>query len=97
MLNEFGLNATFTPKESAAYSDYAISGDASMVIDGFGSTTSTQHPFEAYDSFMYENYILPDEIKLNNLNKNNDIFVKYYAKRCENAPWLLVKIDFINI
>lgn len=53
MLNEFGLNATFTPKESAAYSDYAISGDASMVIDGFGSTTSTQHPFEAYDAISW--------------------------------------------
>ncbi|SFU56195.1 peptide/nickel transport system substrate-binding protein [Clostridium sp. DSM 8431] len=50
MLKDFGLNASFTPKESAAYSDYAISGDASMVIDGFGSTTSTQHPFEAYDA-----------------------------------------------
>lgn len=55
------------------------------------------HPLEAYDNLIYENYVLPDEIEFNNLNQNNDIFVKYYAKRCENAPWLLVKIDFINI
>ncbi|MBD7911285.1 ABC transporter substrate-binding protein [Clostridium cibarium] len=53
MLKDFGLNASFTPKESAAYNDYATSGDAAMVIDGFGSTTGTQHPFEAYDSLSW--------------------------------------------
>jgi peptide/nickel transport system substrate-binding protein len=53
MLKDFGLNATFTPKEAAAYNDYATSGDAAMVIDGFGSTQSTQHPFEAYDSLSW--------------------------------------------
>jgi len=53
MLKDFGLNATFTPKEAAAYNDYAISGDASMVIDGFASTQNTQHPFEAYDAISW--------------------------------------------
>jgi peptide/nickel transport system substrate-binding protein len=53
MLKDFGLNASFTPKEAAAYNDYATSGDAAMVIDGFGSTTGTQHPFEAYDSLSW--------------------------------------------
>ena len=53
MLNEFGLNAVFTPKEAAAYNDYANSGDAHMVIDGFGSSQNTQHPYEAYDAISW--------------------------------------------
>ena len=52
-LKEFGLNATFTPKEAAAYNDYSISGDAQMVVDGFGSPTNTQHPYEAYDGIWW--------------------------------------------
>ncbi|GKX66816.1 ABC transporter substrate-binding protein [Inconstantimicrobium mannanitabidum] len=53
MLKDFGLNATFTPKEAAAYNDYSMSGDAQMVISGFGSPSSTQHPFEAYDGIWW--------------------------------------------
>lgn len=53
MLKDFGLNASFTPKEAAAYNDYAQSGQASMVIDGFGSVTGTQNPYEAYDSIYW--------------------------------------------
>jgi peptide/nickel transport system substrate-binding protein len=53
MLKDFGLNATFTPKEAAAYNDYSTSGDAHMVVDGFGSPTNTQHPYEAYDGIWW--------------------------------------------
>lgn len=53
MLKDFGLNAIFTPKESAAYNEYAVSGDASIIIDGFGSTQNSQHPFEAYDALSW--------------------------------------------
>lgn len=53
MMKEFGLNAVFTPKEASAYNDYATSGQGHMVIDGFGSATNTQHPFEAYDGIWW--------------------------------------------
>lgn len=48
MLQEFGIKASFVSKEVSAYSDYAQSGQAHMVIDGFGSAQATQHPYEAY-------------------------------------------------
>lgn len=47
-LQEFGIKASFISKEASAYSDYAQSGQAHMVIDGFGSSQSIQHPYEAY-------------------------------------------------
>lgn len=53
MLNDFGLNAVFTPKEAAAYNDYASSGQGHLVIDGFGSAVNTQHPYEAYDGIWW--------------------------------------------
>ena len=48
MLNDFGLNASYTSKEAAAYNDYCTSGQGNMTIDGFASATATQHPYEAY-------------------------------------------------
>lgn len=57
---------------------------------------SQTHALDAYDVLEYKDLILPDEIKLNDLNKN-DIFVRYFAKKAQNAPWILIKIDFINI
>lgn len=48
MLQDFGINASFVSKEVSAYSDYSQSGEAHMVIDGFGSAQTTQHPYEAY-------------------------------------------------
>lgn len=48
MLQDFGINASFASKEASAYSDYSQSGEAHMVIDGFGSAQTTQHPYEAY-------------------------------------------------
>lgn len=48
MLSDFGLNATYTSKEAAAYNDYCTSGEGNMIIDGFASATATQHPYEAY-------------------------------------------------
>lgn len=48
MLRDFGLNASFISKEISAYSDYSQSGQAHLVIDGFGSAQTLQHPYEAY-------------------------------------------------
>lgn len=48
MLQEFGIKASFVSKEVSAYSDYSQSGQAHMIIDGFGSAQSTQHPYEVY-------------------------------------------------
>ena len=53
MMKDFGLNAVFTPKEAAAYNDYATSGEGHMVIDGFATVTSTQHPHEAYNGVWW--------------------------------------------
>ena len=40
MLNEFGLNASYTSKEAAAYNDYCTSGQGNMTVDGFASATA---------------------------------------------------------
>lgn len=53
MMKDFGLNAVFTPKEAAAYNDYATSGEGHMVIDGFATATNTQHPHEAYNGIWW--------------------------------------------
>lgn len=52
-LTEFGLNAKFISKEPSAFNDYAQSGEAHMVIDGFGSAQSTQHPYEAFSGIWW--------------------------------------------
>ena len=69
MLTSFGLNAVFTPKEAAAYNDYATSGQGHMVIDGFASAINTQHPFEAYNGIWWYgkrgmNLVFPEQGKL---------------------------------
>lgn len=48
MLQEFGIKASFVSQEASAYNDYAQSGQAHIIIDGFGGAQSTQHPYEAY-------------------------------------------------
>ena len=52
---------------------------------------------DGYDDFTCQDLVLPDGIKFDDIKKNNDIFVRYYAKKVQEAPWVLVKIDFINI
>ena len=39
---------------------------------------------------------LPDDIALMNVKNQNDIIVKYYAKKTNKAPWTLLNIEFIN-
>ena len=51
----------------------------------------------AFDMIRYEDFVIEDDIEFSNLNENNDIFVRYFAKRCKEAPWILLKIDFLNI
>jgi len=52
-LNEFGIKASFVSKEASAYADYAQSGQAHMVIDGFGSSQTIQHPYEDFSGIWW--------------------------------------------
>ncbi|WP_277258725.1 ABC transporter substrate-binding protein [Merdimonas faecis] len=67
-LQEFGIDASFVSKEVSAYSDYSQSGQAHMVIDGFGSSQTIQHPYEAYSGIWWYgkrmNLTFPTEGKL---------------------------------
>ena len=56
-----------------------------------------QRKLEAYDTLLYQDWKLPNDLKFNNLAQNNDIFVRYFAKKRPQAPWILVKIDFLKI
>ena len=51
-------------------------------------------PYETMNSLDFE---LPQDVKFNNLKQNNDIFVRFYAKRLQDAPWVLLNIEFLNI
>jgi len=55
---------------------------------------NSTNPLSAYEMLRYEDMELPQNIEFNNLNQNNDIFVRYFAKRCKEAPWLLLKIVY---
>lgn len=55
------------------------------------------HPLEAYETYECLDLVLPKNVKFNDLKQNNDIFVRYFAKKKEEAPWILIKIDFLNI
>lgn len=52
-LNEFGIKASFVSKEASAFADYAQSGQAHMVIDGFGSSQTLQHPYEDFSGIWW--------------------------------------------
>ena len=58
---------------------------------------SPTHILDAYDTLKYEDLILPSDVEFREPKKNNDIFVRYFAKKAQDAPWILIKIDFINI
>ena len=55
------------------------------------------HSIEPYEIMKCLDLELPQDVKFNNLKQNNDIFVRYYAKRIQDAPWVLLNIDFLNI
>ena len=55
------------------------------------------HPLEAYETLPYQDLELPKNIIFNDLKQNNDIFVRYFARKSQDAPWILIKIDFLNI
>lgn len=50
-----------------------------------------------YESRQIDNFVLPSSIVFNDLKSNNDTFVRYFAKKTEDAPWVLIKIDFLDI
>ncbi|MBQ8636060.1 hypothetical protein IJ425_07920 [bacterium] len=58
---------------------------------------SQVNSLEPYSDFAGFNFALPNNIQFNNLKQNNDIFVRFYAKKIKSAPWVLTKIDFLNI
>lgn len=55
------------------------------------------NPLPPYEILQYQDLIMPDNIEFNNLKQNNDIFVRYFAKKTDEAPWVLIKIDFLDI
>lgn len=58
---------------------------------------SVAHPLDFYDKAAYNKIFLPKEFQLNNLKSKNNVIIKYFAKKQENAPWTLIKIDSLNI
>ncbi|MBQ4646895.1 MAG: hypothetical protein IJB79_06070 [Candidatus Gastranaerophilales bacterium] len=54
-------------------------------------------PLDAYDVLQYSDFELPKEIEFDSIKNSNDVFVRYFAKKQEDAPWILIKIDFLNI
>ena len=40
---------------------------------------------------------IDDEFKLHDIQKNNDIYAKFYCKKAKKAPWTLITIQKINI
>ena len=51
---------------------------------------------EPYETLKSTDFVLSDDVKFGNLKQNDDIFVRYFARRADDAPWILIKIDFIN-
>ena len=58
---------------------------------------SSAHPLDFFFFFLYNKVFLPKGFKLNDLKSENNIIIKYYAKKEEKAPWTLIKIDSLNI
>lgn len=50
-----------------------------------------------YELRQVTDFALPSDIKFNDLKGRNDVFVRYFAKKVEDAPWVLIKIDFLDI
>ena len=57
---------------------------------------SQTKPLDGFDELNNVQLLLDNEIKFSDIEQNNDIFVRYFAKKKEEAPWVLIKIDFIN-
>ena len=58
---------------------------------------SVAHPLDFFDKAALNKVYLPKDFKLNDLKSENNVIIKYYAKKVEEAPWTLVKIDSLNI
>ena len=58
---------------------------------------SYTHPLDFYEIIEQNKILLPKSFKLNNLKEKNEIIIKYFARKNENAPWTLLKIDSLNI
>ena len=58
---------------------------------------NTTNQLNAYEVLNCQDFVLPENIEFNNLVQNNDIFVRYYAKKQKDAPWVMVKIDLLKI
>jgi len=71
-----------------------INGQKQVVTKKIITPTNS---LELYSDFVSFGIDLPNDIQFNNLKQNNDIFVRYFAKRAKDAPWILIKIDFLNI
>ena len=57
---------------------------------------SPSHVLEPYENIEQVRFDLPETLVFYDLNKQNDIIVKYYAKKHLKSPWTLIKIEMIN-
>lgn len=58
---------------------------------------SSPQSLDGYDVMQCQDLYLPDEINFSNVLKKDEIFIKYFAKRTQDAPWTMIKIDFLDI
>ena len=58
---------------------------------------SKSHPLDFYDKAEFNKILLPRDFDIIEPRDKTDVIVKYFARKKENAPWTLIKIDSLNI
>ena len=58
---------------------------------------SYAQPLDFYEIIEQNKILLPKNFKIDNLKDKNTVIIKYFARKNENAPWTLIKIDSLNI
>lgn len=53
-------------------------------------------PLSYYDTIKQITIELPSDFAVNDIKKQNDVIIKYYAKKRLKAPWTLIKIESFN-
>ena len=58
---------------------------------------SKSHSLDFYDKAEFNKILLPRDFDVIEPRDKTDVIVKYFARKKENAPWTLIKIDSLNI
>ena len=40
---------------------------------------------------------ITNDVVFSNLDENNDATIRFFARKNDNAPWVLIKIDLVDI